>query len=142
VSVLAQRLLHRVCPVCAEPYRPTAQQLHRIGWTQADAAGASFRLGRGCSACHFSGHSGRVGVFELLVLNELVKDAIINKRTSSEIRRISVETSGLITLLEDGLAKAAMGHTSLQEVLRSLPRLGKARSLNEIIRLVGTPASD
>lgn len=141
VSVLAQRLLRRVCTECAEPYRPNAHELQRIGWTQADSTGANFRHGRGCRACHFTGYSGRVGVFELLVLNELVKDAIISKKTSSEIRRISVETSGLITLLEDGLAKAALGSTSLQEVLRNLPRLGKARPLSEILRLVGKPTS-
>ncbi len=137
VSVLAQRLLRHVCEHCAEPYRPNAHELHRLGCAQTDLAGASFRQGRGCGKCHYTGYAGRVGVFELLVLNEMVKDAILNKRTSSEIRRISVETSGLITLLEDGLAKAAAGATSLQEVLRHLPRLGRPRPLKEIRRLVG-----
>ncbi len=137
VSVLAQRLLRHVCENCAESYRPTANELHRLGCHQNDLAGSSFRKGRGCRDCHYTGYAGRVGVFELLVLNEMVKDAILNKRTSSEIRRISVETSGLITLLEDGLAKAAAGQTSLQEVLRHLPRLGRPRPLREIIRLVG-----
>jgi type II secretory ATPase GspE/PulE/Tfp pilus assembly ATPase PilB-like protein len=71
------------------------------------------------------------------VLNETVKEAILAKRTSSEIRRISVETSGLITLLEDGIAKAAQGYTTLQEILRNLPRFGKPRPLPELLRLVG-----
>ncbi|TCT22329.1 GspE/PulE family protein [Thiobaca trueperi] len=137
VSVLAQRLMRHVCEACAEPYRPNAHELHRLGCAQADLAGARFRHGRGCSACHYTGYAGRVGVFELLVLNEAVKDAILNKRTSSEIRRISVETSGLITLMEDGLAKAAQGMTTVQEVLRHLPRLGKLRPLHEILRLAG-----
>lgn len=137
VSVLAQRLLRHVCEQCAEPYRPNAHELHRLGCGQSDLAGANFRQGRGCADCHYTGYAGRVGVFELLVLNEMVKDAILNKRTSSEIRRVSVETSGLITLLEDGLAKAAAGSTSLHEVLRHLPRLGRPRPLKEILRLVG-----
>ncbi|MBK5966536.1 secretion system protein E [Thiocystis minor] len=137
VSVLAQRLLRHVCEHCAEPYRPNANELHRLGCQQSDLAGANFRQGRGCRECHYTGYAGRVGVFELLVLNEMVKDAILNKRTSSEIRRISIETSGLITLLEDGLAKAAAGATSLHEVLRHLPRLGRPRPLREILRLVG-----
>lgn len=137
VSVLAQRLLRRVCGNCAATYRPNAHELHRLGCSQSDLVGAEFRQGRGCSLCHYTGYSGRVGVFELLVLNEMVKDAILNKRTSSEIRRVSIETSGLITLLEDGLAKAAAGATSLQEVLRHLPRLGRPRPLKEILRLVG-----
>jgi type IV pilus assembly protein PilB len=137
VSVLAQRLLRRVCEGCAEPYRPNAHELHRLGCSQTDLAGSNFRVGHGCSACHYTGYSGRVGVFELLVLNETVKDAILNKRTSSEIRRVSIETSGLITLLEDGLAKAGQGATTLHEVLRQLPRLGRPRPLKEIRRLVG-----
>jgi type IV pilus assembly protein PilB len=137
VSVLAQRLLRHVCEHCAEPYRPNAHELQRLNCSQADLAGASFRSGRGCEHCHYTGYAGRVGVFELLVLNEMVKDAILSKKTSSEIRRISVETSGLITLLEDGLAKAAQGLTTLQEVLRHLPRMGKPRPLKEILRLAG-----
>ena len=142
VSVLAQRLLRHVCVQCAEPYRPTAHDLHRLGCTQADLVGAAFRQGRGCPACHYTGYSGRVGVFELLVLNEMVKDAILNKRTSAEIRRVSIESSGLITLLEDGLSKAALGQTSLHEVLRHLPRLSRPRPLRDIWRLAGeTPKS-
>ncbi|MBB1126197.1 GspE/PulE family protein [Thiospirillum jenense] len=137
VSILAQRLLRRVCSQCAEPYRPTAHELQRIGWAPADIAAAKFQIGRGCKKCHFTGYAGRVGIFELLVLNEPVRDAILSKKTSSEIRRISIDTSGLVTLMEDGLAKAAQGSTSLQEALRHLPRLGRPRSLREIIRLVG-----
>lgn len=137
VSVLAQRLLRRVCPRCAENYTPTAHELRRLGYGQHELLGAKFRRGRGCTHCRYTGYSGRVGVFELLVLNETVKDAILNKRTSTEIRRISVETSGLITLLEDGIGKAAQGHTTIGEVLRHLPRLDRPRPLNEIMRLVG-----
>lgn len=137
VSVLAQRLLRRVCPNCAEPYQPSLGELQRLGLRQGDTAGARFQQGRGCAACHYSGYQGRLGVHELLVLNEPVKEAILGKRTSSEIRRISVETSGLVTLLEDGLAKAAQGLTTPHEILRALPRLGKPRPIREIVSLVG-----
>jgi type IV pilus assembly protein PilB len=77
-------------------------------------------------------------VFELLVLNEMVKDAILNRRTSYEIRRISIETSGLVALIEDGLYKASYGLTSIQEVLRHLPRVVKPRPVEEIRRLLGS----
>jgi type IV pilus assembly protein PilB len=137
VCVLAQRLLRRVCPACADPYVPTSIELSRLGYTPNDLPGAEFRLGRGCRECRFTGYSGRVGVFELLVLNETVKDAILERKSSYDIRRISVETSGLVTLLEDGLVKAAKGLISLGDVLRQLPRLGMPRSLQEIRRLVG-----
>lgn len=137
VCVLAQRLLRHVCPACAEPYLPTSLDMSRLGYAGNDLIGAEFRIGRGCRDCRFTGYKGRVGVFELLVMNEMVKDAILNKKSSYEIRRISIETSGLMTLLEDGLVKAAQGQISLQEVLRQLPRLGKPRPLHELRRLSG-----
>lgn len=137
VSVLAQRLLRRVCAHCAEPYQPNSTELQRLGYKRHDLEGAAFRLGRGCAACHHTGYRGRVGVFELLVLNVMVKDAILQKCTSHEIRRISLETSGMVTLLEDGLVKACRGETTLTEVFRYLPRLDKPRPLIELKRLVG-----
>jgi type IV pilus assembly protein PilB len=137
VSIVAQRLLRQVCRHCGEPHTPSAAELRRLGCTHDDLRGATFRMGRGCEHCRFTGYSGRVCVFELLVLNEMVKDAILNRRTSYEIRRISVETSGLVTLLEDGLFKASRGITSIEEVVRNLPRVSKPRSLAEIRRLSG-----
>lgn len=137
VCVVAQRLLRHVCPACAEPYVPTSIEMSRIGYTGNDLIGAEFKIGRGCRECRFTGYRGRVGIFELLVMNEMVKDAILTKKSSYEIRRISIETSGLVTLLEDGLVKAAKGLVSLQEVLRQLPRLGKPRPLHELRRLLG-----
>jgi len=80
---------------------------------------------------------GRVGIFELLTLNDEVKQAILARKTVQEIRRISIESSGLVTLLEDGIAKAARGGVSLPEVLRRLPRSVKPRSLHELRRLLG-----
>jgi type IV pilus assembly protein PilB len=137
VCVVAQRLLRRLCPHCAETYVPTPLDLRRLGYGRDDLKGVELKLGRGCSYCRFTGYRGRVGVFELLVLNEMVKDALLGRKTSYEIRRISLETSGLITLIEDGLVKAARGETSLQEVLRHLPRLHKPRSIQELRRLIG-----
>ncbi|MHC1742121.1 MAG: GspE/PulE family protein [Syntrophobacteraceae bacterium] len=137
VCVVAQRLLRRVCPDCAEPYTPTPTELHRLGYSMSDIRGAAFKMGRGCGACLHTGYKGRVGVFELLVLNELVKDAILGRKTSYDIRRISVETSGLVTLLEDGMMKAMKGETSLAEVLRHLPRVSKPRAPHELSRLLG-----
>jgi type IV pilus assembly protein PilB len=138
VSVMAQRLLRRVCTNCAEPYMPTATEIRRLGVTPTELRGATFMAGKGCPSCRFTGYRGRICVFELLVLNELVKDAILNRRTSYEIRRISVETSGLVALVEDGLYKASYGQTSIQELLRHLPRVVKPRPVEEIRRLLGS----
>lgn len=135
--ILAQRLLRRVCSKCAQAYTPTPDEYRRLGYTHGDLAGASFMLGRGCPGCRFTGHRGRVGIFELLLLNDQVKQAVLARRTVSEIRNISVETSGMVTLLEDGIAKAARGKVSLQEVLRRLPRVDRPRPLHELRRLLG-----
>jgi type IV pilus assembly protein PilB len=107
-----------VCRNCAEDYVPTPVDLHRLGYTLSDIKGVNFKMGRGCSECRFTGYKGRTGIFELLILNEPVKDAILNKKTSYDIRKISTETSGLVTLLEDGIVKAANGVTTIQEVFR------------------------
>jgi type IV pilus assembly protein PilB len=90
VSVLAQRLVRKVCPVCSETYKPSTAELQRLGYTADDVIGAAFRKGDGCSHCQHTGYKGRVGIFELLVLDESVRNAIIDQKTSQEIRRISI----------------------------------------------------
>lgn len=137
VSVLAQRLLRRVCLSCATDVKINPQQLQRLGCSLMDLKGATFKKGRGCTDCKQTGYRGRVGVFELLVLDELVRDAILAQKTSYEIRQISIEHSGLLTLLEDGLVKAAAGITSIEELLRCLPKLSVPRPLAEIRRFSG-----
>ena len=137
VCIVAQRLLRRVCPECAEPYTPTPLDLSRLGLSASDLQGAEFKLGRGCKNCRFSGYRGRVAIFELLVMNEMVKNAILDHKSSYEIRKISVETSGMVTLMEDGLVKGARGLISMQEIVTDLPRLGKPRPLHELRRILG-----
>jgi type IV pilus assembly protein PilB len=137
VSVLAQRLVRKVCPECSRTYKPSTAELQRLGYTADDVIGAAFSKGYGCSHCQHTGYKGRIGIFELLVLDESVRNAIIDQKTSQEIRRISIESTGLVTLMEDGIYKAAAGITTIDEVLRCLPRLQKSRSLSELKRLLG-----
>ena len=107
VCVVAQRLIRRVCTNCSRDVEPDAQDLQLLGWEKTLADGGHFKEGAGCDKCHFTGYKGRVAVFEALLLTEPVREAILQQKTSSQIRKISVEYSGLVTLLEDGLAKAA-----------------------------------
>lgn len=137
VCVVAQRLLRAVCLNCAQPYVPTPVELRRLGYSPNDIKETTAQMGRGCNLCRFTGYQGRIGAFELLVLDEMVKDAILARRTSHEIRRISLASSGLVTLLEDGVLKASRGVTTFQEVLHHLPRLSKPRPLRELHRLLG-----
>ena len=137
VSVLAQRLLRRVCESCAAEHEPTPSELRRLGYSAKDFEGIDLVRGRGCEPCRYTGYRGRVAVFELLVLDEHVRDAVLNQRTAYEIRRISRESSGLLSLLEDGIVKASKGITTLEEVLRMLPRLDPPRPVHELRRLLG-----
>jgi type IV pilus assembly protein PilB len=132
ISVVAQRLVRRVCPHCAKDHVLNPYEMRRLGYEPRDAAGLTFKIGTGCPHCHLRGYSGRIAVFELLVLNETVKDAIIARKTSYEIRRISMESSGLVTLLEDAIHKASEGLTSYDEIIRCIPRLSKPRPLQVI----------
>ncbi|WP_136524282.1 GspE/PulE family protein [Geomonas ferrireducens] len=138
VCVVAQRLLRLVCNDCAETYVPTPAEYGRMGYSAKDLAGATFRTGRGCPQCRFTGFRGRTAIFELLIMNEPVKEAILQSKSSAEIRRLSIETSGMVTLFEDGLVKAADGKISIQEALRDLPRIGSPRPLRELRRILGS----
>lgn len=137
VCVLAQRLMRKVCSACARPYQLVPSEILRLGYTPKDLHGAEFRKGRGCSQCRHTGYKGRVAAFEMLILNEAVRDGLLERKTSHQIRRISIESTGLVTLFEDGIFKAARGITTVEEVLRNLPRLQKARSPAELRRLIG-----
>ena len=137
VCVLAQRLLRRVCKFCGEPWRVTPAELHKIGYGPGEVSKYEFKKGRGCSECRHTGYKGRIAVFEMLVLNEFVRDAILSHKSSFEIRKISMETTGLVTLFEDAVFKAAMGITTLDEVFRCVPRLLPPRPLKEVKRLQG-----
>ncbi len=137
VSVLAQRLVRKVCSKCSEPYKPTAAELQVLGYTTDDIVEMSFQKGRGCSDCLHTGYKGRIGIFELLILDEFVRNAIIDMKTSQEIRQISIESAGLVTLLEEGIYKAALGITTIDEVLRCLPWLQRPRPLQELRRYLG-----
>ncbi|MCA9509584.1 MAG: ATPase, T2SS/T4P/T4SS family [Myxococcota bacterium] len=137
VSVLAQRLLRKICDGCSQPYVPTPADVRRLGYAKDALAGGDFRVGAGCEACRHTGYKGRIAVFELLVLDAAVRDAILMRQTSHQIRTISRESSGLVSLLEDGIAKAAAGRTTIAEIVRMLPRLDRPRPLSELRRLVG-----
>lgn len=136
-AVLAQRLLRRVCARCTRPTPPDATDLQVVGWTRDVIGEADFREGEGCAECNFTGYRGRVAAFEVLVPTDAVREAVLERRTATALRRVCTESAGLVTLLEDGLVKAALGETTLAEVRRVLPRLVAPRPLQTLRRLTG-----
>ncbi len=116
-GVLAQRLLRRLCPKCKEAYEPTAEQVAELGIEPENVLSPWYKP-KGCPACLHSGYKGRIGVFELLVVDEAVRTEILkgsNARTLAEVGK----GAGMTTLREDGIRKLQMGTTSMEEVLRT-----------------------
>jgi general secretion pathway protein E len=117
-GVLAQRLVRRLCPHCAEPYEPAKGALKSMGLeTGGGARPRRLYHPKGCAACDQTGFRGRVALLELLVLNETVGGLVLARAEARAIQRAGV-VDGMHTMLDDGLAKAASGLTTIEEVLR------------------------
>jgi len=115
-GVLAQRLVRVLCPMCKEPYRPVPQVLREMKIDIPDGDVTLYRP-RGCPGCDQTGYRGRVGIFELLAIDDRIRQAILSK-TSSNIIRQKGMGQGMRLLREDGWGKALRGLTSVEEVLR------------------------
>ncbi|MCI0548105.1 MAG: type II secretion system ATPase GspE [Candidatus Rokubacteria bacterium] len=114
-GVLAQRLVRRICAGCSKPHAPDAADLLAIGVT--DARGVALWKGAGCEACRGTGYRGRTAIYELLVITEELRSLILRKVPSGELRRHAIDR-GLVSLRDDGWAKARAGVTTIDEILR------------------------
>jgi type II secretory ATPase GspE/PulE/Tfp pilus assembly ATPase PilB-like protein len=114
-GVLAQRLVRRTCSACRVEYEPSPESVAAVGGR--GLAVAKLVRGAGCSACRGTGFRGRLGVFELMVLTDEVRDAITRHVSRSQLRNLALET-GLIPLRNDGWEKVQNGLTTIEEVLR------------------------
>ncbi|GGM03567.1 type II/IV secretion system protein [Deinococcus aerophilus] len=117
VGVLAQRLVRKVCPECKAPTNADPDVLRRLGIQERDLRGAQLMRGAGCARCGGTGYKGRMGIHELMVVDEPLRAAIGAGKTAIEIRDVAVERSGMKTLRQDGIEKALQGVTTLEEVL-------------------------
>jgi general secretion pathway protein E len=115
-GVLAQRLVRRICAGCRAPYEAEPSDLVALGLPPGEWRQPLFH-GRGCAECRGTGYRGRLGIYELFVINEDVRSLILRKASSGELRRYATE-KGMVTLREDGWAKARAGLTTVPEVLR------------------------
>jgi type IV pilus assembly protein PilB len=135
VSSVAQRLARCICPHCKAPTSPSAYEMRLLMLNPEDVARYTFYRGTGCESCHGTGYKGRVGLYEMLLLDGPIREMVLKKRPAHEIRRHALQTLGLCTLQEDGIAKAMLGLTTLEEVIWHVPRCTEQRSLDEIYRL-------
>ena len=114
-GIIAQRLVGKVCIYCRIPYQPTAEVLRALNaeFTEGD----KFFQGSGCDKCRGTGFHGRIGLFEVLELDEEIRNLVLERAPSSAIRAKAFQ-KGMQFLKDDGIIKAKKGLTTLEEVLR------------------------
>lgn len=118
--VVAQRLVRRICEHCKEKCALTKvelKSLSEIVSASVLAVQPTFYVGKGCEQCDHTGYHGRVGIHEVLEVDALVREAILTKATTSDIRAVAA-ARGMIPMIQDGFEKAKTGLTTISEVLR------------------------
>ena len=115
-AVMAQRLLRRVCKNCGEPTTASPTEIRMLDLDDKFLSQAKLMKGRGCEVCGGTGYKGRVGIYEIFMLTDEMQDLIYQKVASATIRE-AARKSGMRTLREDALRKAASGITTLSEVI-------------------------
>jgi type IV pilus assembly protein PilB len=115
IGIAAQRLVRVICPKCKETFEPGEEVLQGLGLK--DKKEIKLYRSKGCQACRNTGYKGRLGIFELFILDDEVKEMVMAKASSGEIKKKAVER-GMKTLRDDGLEKVLEGKTTLEEVLR------------------------
>ena len=121
-GVLAQRLARKLCPHCCEMYQPSVDELlqSRVSPDVAMASdGMAFYRKRGCPRCNQTGYKGRVGVYQLLTMNETIAQLAVARASRDEVERAAME-AGMRSLWDDGLSKVAASLTSVEELARVL----------------------
>jgi type IV pilus assembly protein PilB len=116
-GIVAQRLIRTICPSCRSFYEPTEDVLMEVDLKPEDVAGKKFALGKGCDECHGSGYRGRRGIFEILEVNDAIRDEILREGSAEAVRRLARE-AGMQTLRDEGLLAVFDGLTSVEEIVR------------------------
>jgi type IV pilus assembly protein PilB len=125
LSVLAQRLLRRVCRHCGELYRPDDEEMEQLGLPDAWRVDSNLRFMRpkGCASCDFVGYKGRMAIHEMMMVDETVQDMVNARSMSYELRDYARKKQGMLCLREQGILKAAQHMTSAEEVLTHTDRI-------------------
>jgi type IV pilus assembly protein PilB len=116
-GVVAQRLVRTICPKCREAYTPGDEELMELALTQEMVQGKQFMRGRGCDNCHGSGYKGRMGIFEIMMLDDESRELILKEASTAALRNHS-KAQGMRTLRESGLRGIYDGRTTIDEVVR------------------------
>lgn len=117
IMIVAQRLVRRLCKKCRLKHKISPEALVDIGFSPEEVKSITVYRPNGCSACHNTGYRGRVGLFEVMEVTEEIKDLILSRAQSYQIKKKAIE-QGMVTLRQSGLIKIKEGITSIEEVLR------------------------
>ena len=117
LGVMAQRLVRQICPACRSPYRPSDHDIRLWGIDRQEADAGSFFKGTGCENCLATGYRERRGVFELLTVDEAIRELILQRATASRLKS-AAGRNGMTTLRIDAVAKATQGITTMDEAAR------------------------
>jgi type IV pilus assembly protein PilB len=116
-GVIAQRLVRRICNNCKTEYTPAEEQLMEVELKSEDVAGRTFYYGKGCENCNNTGYRGRMGIYEIMLLDDDMRDMII-KHASTQVLRAAARQRGMRTLRQCGLMAIYDGITTIEEVAR------------------------
>ncbi|MGH7948658.1 MAG: ATPase, T2SS/T4P/T4SS family, partial [Candidatus Binataceae bacterium] len=128
VGVVAQRLVRRLCMSCRRQYTPEPDVLRALNISEADAAPIPFYRAMGCDQCNHTGYRGRVGLYEVMRLNDKLRRMIAQRAPEDAIREAALSL-GMISLGEDGLTKVKSGITTAEELLRVVTEIREMRTL-------------
>ena len=115
-AVMAQRLVRMFCPSCKVPTEPDIPKLKSAGLREQDITNRTFYIGQGCEECRGTGFKGRKGIFEMMVMNNRLRELAFNKSPTDKIRDQAIN-DGMMTLFQDGLRKVLDGWTTIDEIL-------------------------
>jgi type IV pilus assembly protein PilB len=119
--IVAQRLIRRLCKSCRTKHTLTPEALQDIGFTEEEAEKVKVYKPHGCNECHNTGYKGRTALFEVMQVTDDIRDLVLSRGHSREIKRKAME-QGMTTLRRSGLLKIKTGVTSVEEVLRETVR--------------------
>jgi type IV pilus assembly protein PilB len=116
-GIIAQRLIRKICENCKTEFKPSESQLMELQLTPDDIKGKGFYYGRGCDKCNGTGYKGRIGIFEIMLFNDEIRDLIM-KQASTSILRAAGQKVGMRLLRDNGLAAIYDGITTIDEVVK------------------------
>ena len=116
-AVLAQRLVRKICNFCRTEFTPAPEVCMELGMTPEQAGSKKFYYGKGCEKCNNTGYKGRMGIYELLVMNETLREMVVSEASLDDFRN-AARKFGMRTLREAGLNAIHAGQSSIEEILR------------------------